>query len=222
MKVCTDSCILGAWTSIRLKTAQEVLDIGSGTGLLSLMVAQKSTARIVGIEYDAEAFAQSFENISQSDWADRIKIFEGDIREFTFPQGYDFIISNPPFFESDLRSPQQKKNESKHSETLSLEELIRSIRASLKQSGSFSILLPFHRTDYFENLAALNGFHLQEKMIIRQTHAHPPFRSILLFNYQKVASVLRNELVIKESTGKYSAAFMELMKDYYEERAFST
>lgn len=221
MKVCTDSCILGAWTAIRLKNAHEVLDIGSGTGLLALMLAQKSNARIEGIEYDAEAFAVSTENISQSDWADRIQLFNGDIREFTFPHPFDFIISNPPFFESDLRSPKQKKNNAKHSDTLSLEELIRSIRTSLKQSGSFSLLLPFHRTDYFENLASVNGFYLQEKIIIRQTVAHQIFRSILLFSYHKAESILQEELVIKESAGKYSTAFIELMKDYYEERAFS-
>ncbi|HCL83101.1 MAG TPA: tRNA methyltransferase, partial [Chitinophagaceae bacterium] len=110
MKVCTDSCILGAWTAGRLQGAARVLDIGTGTGLLPLMLAQKTGATLDTIESDPEAVVQAGENIRQSPWAGRIRLLAGDVRTYPFTSFYDFIIANPPFFESDLRSPVDKKN----------------------------------------------------------------------------------------------------------------
>jgi tRNA1Val (adenine37-N6)-methyltransferase len=223
MKVCTDSCILGAWTALRLGVSENILDIGSGTGLLPLMLAQKSTALMDTIETDTEAAAQAKENISASNWAGRIRVIEGDARNFVSETGYDFIISNPPFYESDLHSPEQKKNNARHEVSLSFDELLKIILSNLRPSGAFSILLPFHRTRYFENLATQQGFLLQEKLIVRQTPKHDPFRSICLFIKSKSDHLALNkseqfalsELIIKDESGKYSVAFTELMKDYY-------
>jgi tRNA1Val (adenine37-N6)-methyltransferase len=128
---------------------------------------------------------------------------------------YDFIISNPPFFESDLRSPDDKKNRAKHNETLTLDELIVVVRKHLKRTGLFSILLPYHRSEYFENLATANEFFLREKLMIRQTPNHQPFRNILLYGFQKSKSVLSKELTIKNENGIYTAEFLGLMSDYY-------
>src|SRR5271154_3865208 len=105
MKVCTDSCILGAWSATRLHDAKKILDIGSGTGLLPLMLAQYSHSEIDGIELDHESYKQAEENINESPWSDRLQIMEGDARYYPYKEKYDFIISNPPFFESDLQSP---------------------------------------------------------------------------------------------------------------------
>jgi tRNA1Val (adenine37-N6)-methyltransferase len=131
------------------------------------------------------------------------------------PADYDFIISNPPFFESDLRSPVEKKNKAKHNETLTLDELMVVFRKHLDIGGAFSILLPWHRTAYFENLAAENGFFLLEKLTVRQTPVHQPFRSICLFCFQKPEASVSKELTIKNEDGKYSCDFTELMDDYY-------
>ena len=98
MKVCTDACILGAWFSAKIARYSTVLDIGSGTGLLMMMLAQRSQAEIHGIEIDPTAYEQLKENTSQNDWQERLKVFAGDARSFHFPLKYDFIISNPPFF----------------------------------------------------------------------------------------------------------------------------
>ena len=185
MKVCTDSCILGAWSVHHLHGAKKILDIGAGTGLLSLMLAQKSESRIDAIELDPESAAQALENITASSWSARIRMLEGNVLHYPLPADYDFIITNPPFFESDLRSPMEKKNKAKHDESLTLDELIVVIRNQLKITGTFSILLPFHRNDYFEKLATANGFFLCEKLTVRQTPAHQPFRSICLFSLKK-------------------------------------
>jgi tRNA1Val (adenine37-N6)-methyltransferase len=215
MKVCTDSCILGAWTARRVRSANKILDIGAGTGLLSLMLAQKSEAMLDAIESDAASAAQARENIGQSPWAGRIHLIEADALSFSFPYPYDFIISNPPFFESDLRSPVRNKNKAKHDESLTLDKLISVIRSCLHAEGAFSILLPFHRTAYFETLAAAQGFFLREKLIIRQTPAHDPFRAICLFGYQQTESPVLQEWNIKNESGNYSAEFVELMREYY-------
>jgi tRNA1Val (adenine37-N6)-methyltransferase len=215
MKVCTDSCILGAWTAIRLQGASRILDIGAGTGLLPLMLAQKSLSAIDTIESDPESAAQAAENIMQSPWKDRIQLITGDVLYYSFPAPYDVIISNPPFYESDLHSPEKKKNIAKHDESLTLDKLLTIVRINLLAGGIFSILLPFHRTDYFEALAKTNGFNLQEKLTLRQTPKHVPFRSICLFRNLNSSRVILNELIIKNTEGKNSPEFAELMKDYY-------
>lgn len=216
MKICTDSCILGAWTANHLYGTKNILDIGTGTGLLSLMLAQKFDGLIDSIELDPESAAQAKENIITSPWPQRIRLLEGDIRNYPSPTDYDFIITNPPFYESDLRSPTEKKNKAKHNESLTLYELLIAIRTHLKSTGAFSILLPFHRSDYFEKLAVSKGFFLREKLTVRQTPAHAPFRSIFLFSFQNPDILVSNELTIKNEKGSYNLEFTELMADYYE------
>ena len=215
MKVCTDSCILGAWTAKRLEGRNKILDIGTGTGLLPLMLAQKSNAGIDTIESDIDSSLQAGENIRQSPWKNQIHQIQGDARLHLFNQSYDFIITNPPFFESGLQSPDQKKNKAKHDQSLTLDELMPIFGSCLKKDGLFSILLPFYRTDYFELLSSSGGFFLKEKLIVRQTAAHKPFRSICLYSFQKPLHVLLEEINIKDERGKYSVAFSELMSDYY-------
>ena len=215
MKVCTDSCILGAWSVQHIHGAKKILDVGAGTGLLSLMLAQKSGSQIDSIELDPESAAQALENITASSWSARIRLLQGNVLHYPLPTDYDFIISNPPFFESDLRSPMEKKNKAKHNETLTLDELIVVIRNHLKITGTFSILLPYHRNDYFENLAMTHGFFLWEKLTVRQTPAHQPFRSICLFGLQNPERMVSEELVIKNENGKYTREFVDIMSDYY-------
>ena len=109
MKVCTDACILGAWFADTIAQRSSVLDIGSGTGLLMMMLAQRSQTPIHGIEIDPAAYEQLRENTGQNGWKDRLTVFNGDVRTFSFPQQYDFIISNPPFFEDDLQSANNRE-----------------------------------------------------------------------------------------------------------------
>ena len=215
MKVCTDSCILGAWTATRLKGSESVLDIGAGSGLLTLMLAQKNQARFDAIELDQNAFEQATENIKQTPWSNAIQLIKGDVRRHPFTHPYDFIITNPPFFESDLRSPAPEKNKARHDDALTFEELISVIPPLLKPGGAFSILLPFHRPNYFVKLASAKGFFLQEKLLIRQSPAHESFRSVLLFSATKSAAVFIQELAIRDENGRETADLLRLLKDYY-------
>jgi tRNA1Val (adenine37-N6)-methyltransferase len=215
MKVCTDSCILGAWTALQLSQVKTILDIGTGTGLLALMLAQKSESAIDAVESDPESAGQARENIGQTPWSDRIRVVERDVRDYSNDAYYDFIITNPPFFESDLHSPIHKKNQVKHDVSLTLDQLLTVIGKNLKPDGHFSILLPHHRMAYFENLAITNKFFLLKKLTVRQTPAYAPFRSICLFGYQKPPDAISEELNIKENDGKYSRGFTLILKDYY-------
>jgi len=215
MKVCTDASIFGAWFSGKIPAGASVLDIGSGTGLLMLMLAQQHDGPIRGIELDLYAFGQLQENLAGSPWKEMLEAWQGDVRTFAFPQKFDRIISNPPFFEGDLHSASHSENLAKHSKELTLSELIGVIDANLSDTGSFGILLPYHRTDYFEELAAGRGFHLQEKLQVRQTPAHDYFRAILYFSRRKDNFTPQPDLTIRDAAGVYTEAFVELLKGYY-------
>lgn len=215
MKVCTDACILGAWFAEKISQESSVLDIGAGSGLLTLMLAQKVDAQFDAIEKDAQSFKQMTENIERSKWKDKINAFMGDAITYGFPQLYDFIICNPPFYENDLKSDDKKKNLAKHDTGLTLEALIQVIDQTLAANGSFGILLPFHRTVPFEQIVLAKGFHLHEKLLIRQTPEHNFFRSILHFTRSNIHTGQTGELIIKQKDGNYSSAFTTLLKDYY-------
>ncbi|HET6254701.1 MAG TPA: methyltransferase [Puia sp.] len=216
MKVCTDACILGAWFADKTPAYARVLDIGSGTGLLMLMLAQKHKGTVHGIEIDLDAFHQLKENIGGSPWRQSLKVYPGDVRSFTFPDKFDFIISNPPFFENDLPASSAAANLARHSKELTLSELLEAIDANLSHKGSFGVLLPYHRTAWFEEQAATgHGFTLREKLLVRQTPRHDFFRSILYLSRHRDNFVPTTELTIQDETGAYTEDFIELMQDYY-------
>jgi len=215
MKVCTDACILGAWFAAKVPDRSLILDIGSGTGLLMMMMAQKSNAEIHGIELDLSAYRQLKENIGQNSWKERLKAFPGDARSFVFPDKYDFIISNPPFFENDLLSDSHEEQIAKHSKQLTLDELVTIIDNNLQPYGGFGILLPFHRWEYFNKLALTKGFHLTEKLFLRQSPKHNYFRAILHYSRSKENFVPEFELMIQQEDAQYTPEFVELMKEYY-------
>lgn len=215
MKVCTDACIQGAWFSRKIANNTTVLDIGAGTGLLMMMLAQRSQAEIHGIEIDHTAFAQLQENTGQNDWKQRLKTFPGDARTYPFPHKYDFIISNPPFFEFDLLSTDDREQIAKHSKLLTLDELIQVIAANLQPHGAFGVLLPFHRWEYFDKLAARQGFFLTEKLVVKQSPRHAPFRVLLHYTRQQQTSARSFDLTIQQIDGAYTPEFVALLKDYY-------
>lgn len=216
MKVCTDACLFGAWAaeSLQQRTCFDILDIGTGTGLLSLMLAQKTTAAIDAVEIDKEAYEQAVENVQQSVYKKSIKVFHTGIDDFHPDYKYNFIISNPPFFEADLKSAQQNKNAAKHDTTLTLDVLCQKVNELMTDDGYFAVLLPFHRTNYFITESLKNNLHCTEKILLRQTPKHDYFRSMLLFSFNKTV-ITEKEITIKGADEKYSEAFIALLKDYY-------
>lgn len=217
MKVCTDACLFGAWIAHAIgqdDSIRNILDIGTGTGLLSLLLAQKTKAVLDAVELDEFAAGQAEENFSSSPWKPRLSIFNAGIAEFYPDKQYDLIISNPPFFENDLKSGNNAKNAAKHDSTLTLEALMLQIRRLLKKDGKACILIPFHRTTYMEDLIQGNGYFTNHKMLVKQSNRHDFFRTMLIFSGENSA-LSNSTLSIKENDNTYSMAFTGLLKDYY-------
>ena len=218
LKVCTDSCLFGAWVADKTGNMgfapKNILDIGTGTGLLSLMVAQKTAAQIDAVELDINAFNQASENFKNSSWSDQIRAFHSDIKLFKPRHKYDLIISNPPFFQNDLLSKNNEKNASKHDSTLTLEDLINLVKNLLTDEGKFAVLLPWKKADNFEKSAALISLYAESKVEVKQTPAHNYFRTMFIFGKKNTFSE-KKSLTIKDSDNAYPKEFAELLKDYY-------
>jgi len=221
MKVCTDACLFGAIVANRQQSshhpqdAVHCLDIGTGTGLLSLMYAQKNPFTIIdAVEIDQAAAEQAKENFAASPWSGRLNIFNKDILALHSPEKYDLIFSNPPFFEDDLRSPDEFKNSAKHDTTLDLKQLLHVVGTYLTNESSFAVLLPYRRVEYFTNEADKAGLHLVEYVLVKQTAKHDPFRGILFFSKRK-NELQSGEIIIKDAEGKYTTEFTAALKDYY-------
>lgn len=219
LKVSTDSCIFGAWIAKKMALSSRhisgCLDIGAGSGLLMLMLAQQFQGMIDGIEIDAASCEQATENIAATKWFNRLRLFHNDVKLFAAPHRYDFIISNPPFYEGDLKSSNNRYNFAKHDDGLTLQDLLEVAERNLSDKGSFALLLPFHRAAWFEALAASYELFVHEKLLIRQSLQHPYFRAVLLLDRKNNGHIKNEELIIRRSPDLYSRGFIELLKDYY-------
>ncbi len=215
MKVTTEACLLGAWFAAKRLTAEKILDIGGGTGLLSLMLAQYMPAQLYVIEKDDDAFRQMKQNIEASPWKDNIHPIHGDVLEYKPVHRFDFIITNPPFYENELKSPDARKNMALHDTSLTLEKLITAIAGLLADDGCFGILLPHSKTQTCIQLAAAKGFFPLEHLEVRQTPGHNFFRSILLFSGNKPRTITMHEMTIRDASGNYTDPFSDLLKSYY-------
>ena len=219
MKVTTDACLFGAWAAERVGSCESgvgrILDIGTGTGLLTLMMAQKTRAFVDTIEIDKDAFEQARENIAASPWKEKINIYRGGAGEFSFPSKYDAIISNPPFYENELRSPDEKKNLALHG-GLSLQDLLSIIRENLTEKGSFFLLLPYKRDTEIDKAIHANQLSIRKKILVRQSAKHHYFR-IMIEGTNKPArqTTITNEINIWNDQQQYTKEFTALLKDYY-------
>ncbi|NBB27155.1 tRNA1(Val) (adenine(37)-N6)-methyltransferase [Cellulophaga sp. BC115SP] len=212
MKVSTDACILGAWVDVA--QAENILDIGSGTGLLSLMMAQRTNAAIDAIELDLPAFEQAKSNIAESKWSDRIGVFHGKVQDFSPDTKYDYIVSNPPFYQNHLKSEKVQKNQAHHTETLSFEELLDSVLRLRTTSGKFAVLLPAYEAKVLESLAINKGLLPQKKLTVRHREGAKILRVIV--EYGSEPEILENtELLIKDAQDQYTGQFSALLKEYY-------
>lgn len=221
MKVTTDACLFGAWVSEQINNEKSVinncLDIGTGTGILSLMIAQKNPEAIFdAIEIDDSAAAQAIANVAGSPWAERINIIQDDIKSFDPGKKYDMIISNPPFYEKELKADNNQKNIAHHNEGLLLSELPAIIASNLKENGSFYLLLPYKRQNEIRKMLTEQKLSLRNMTLVRQSTSHDYFRIMLqgtLTDEKKETGI--NEISIKGEKEEYTPEFVYLLKDYY-------
>lgn len=220
MKVCTDACILGAYADST--GAEKILDIGTGTGLLSLMLAQRSTATIDAVEIDDDAYAQAKANIAESKFADSISLYHQSIQAFSQQHSasastpYDLIISNPPFYQNSLQSPDLQTNKALHATTLTFDELIDAVLNLLSLDGRFIVLLPPFEAQQLAAVAQKKALYLYDKLLIQHNPQKPVFRHILSFSKKPVPEYREDTLVIHEkNSNTYADKFRQLLSDYY-------
>lgn len=215
MKVTTDACIQGAWTPV-LPVVKEVLDIGAGTGLLALMLAQKSDGAVIdAVEIDKEAARQASDNFANSPWHERLRILEGDVRNCLPDKRYDLIVTNPPFFSGSLLGDDTNKNVARHTLLLSFAELRKVIDNRLKDDGYVSVLLPFEEYALWKTQAQNAGLHEESALFVRHTAQSPVKRVVGLFRRKEAAIKKEGTLVIRHDEQKYTADFIELLSPYY-------
>ncbi len=220
MKVCTDACLFGAWATAdaQIQSAKNILDIGSGTGLLSLMLAQQSAAHITAIEIEDGAFEQTKTNFDLSPWKDRLNVIHSSIQDYASKNKqslFDCIITNPPFFEGDLNSPDSTKNLAAHSTALPWDVLAEAAASLLQDNGAWYVLVPTLRAYTMQKLASTYGLQLSEECLMYNDAKHLPIRAMLKFVKQKEAAIQRDKIVIKNADQTYTTEFANYLKDYY-------
>jgi len=211
MKVGTDGVLLGAWVST--DNAKRILDVGSGSGLITLILAQRSTAFVKGIELDTAAAKQASENANNSPWADRIQIDTVDFKDFA-NESYDLIVSNPPFFRGSLKAPVKERNQARHTDTLSYETLIRKSAQLLSTNGRFVVILPFECSEDFEGLCWAHKLYLSKKCEVSSIEGHAPKRVLLEFSHEH-RFIERTSLALETMEHIRTVPFSTLTADLY-------
>lgn len=215
MKVTTEGCLLGALVSMN-GGEKSILDIGTGTGLLALMIAQRSHARIDAVELSHDAADQAKENFKQNPWHERMHVWLTSIQDFVANSHhqYDLIVSNPPFYKGHLKSG-KAKDQAIHRDLLSLEDLAQSVVGLLQKSGCFWVIYPDYEFEQFVKVAETYGLILQITYIIYDRPGKPIFRKIGVFRFDLQPNPVSEVLFIKEADGRYSERFQQLVEPYY-------
>lgn len=214
MKVTEMACLFGAWVASKVHSKSTILDIGSGTGLLSLMMGQKNqNAEILGIEIDELAVSQSIDNLKTAKFNHKINFMQQDIRTWQFHSTFDVITCNPPFFENQLSTQDFKKKTAWHSDSLTLEELLSRCNMQLQADGVLYLLLPCSRFSELEGKAKTCQLHMNHVVEIAHSEQHMPKTMICQLS-KNYTELVKERFYIKED-GKYSNAFTKLLKDYY-------
>ena len=213
MKVGTDGCLLGAWADA--DSPKRILDIGAGTGLISLMMAQRFTnAKIEAVEIGVECAAQCRDNISHSPWAERITTHNSPIQEFEQQELFDLIVCNPPFFSNAFAAPNLERHTARHDDSLSVEELFSAVKKFLSPSGFFSIIIPIDRMNDFVEVAKNQELFVNRKTSVKPTPSKASKRVLLSFCFNK-SDFQETEMFIESSRGIYSEDFRSLLADFY-------
>ena len=218
MKIGTDGVLLGAWADPR--NAFSILDIGSGSGVVSLQMAQRSFAEVIdAVEIDADAFEQTVENFERSDWGDRLFCYHASLQEFAKEmedEEYDFIISNPPFYNSTFKSEgiSEKRALARHTENLSFDILLDATAKLLSEIGACAFVIPFQYEDKFLKLAEQVELFPNRITRVKGTQDTPIKRSLLQFSFIKTEPEI-SELVVEIDRHVYTPEYIDLVKDFY-------
>jgi len=216
MKVGTDGVLLGAWVYLESNPAS-ILDIGTGTGLIALMMAQRSQAELIdAVELDYDAYIQSVENFERSDWGDRLFCYHASLQEFAeaIDEKYDMVISNPPFFNSTYKELPQNRAMARHTHSLSYNELLESVEKLLSKKGHFACIIPFSEEDKFIKIANQNKLFPNRITRVKGAVNTPVKRSLLQLSFFE-KSIEVTELILELDRHVYTKAYKDLVRDFY-------
>jgi tRNA1Val (adenine37-N6)-methyltransferase len=217
MKIGTDGVLLGAWCPID-NNPFSVLDIGAGTGILSLMLAQRSNAeQIDSLEIDEEAYEQCVENFENSPWSDRLFCFHAGLDEFVDePEDeYDIIISNPPFYSENYKTDDSQRDLARFQDALPFEDLIEAADLLLSENGIFAVIIPYKEEERFIDLCAEVELFPVKVTRVKGSHTTPIVRSLLAFKRYELSVLTADELVIEINRHEYTDDYINLTKDFY-------
>ena len=219
MKVGTDAVILGAWCSLETYP-DSILDVGSGTGIVALMMAQRSDALTIdAIEIDPNAYEQSIANFEKSDWSDRLFCYHSSFQDFSEEmkeeeQEYDLIISNPPFYNDSFETKDTSRNIARFTSSMSFIDLLEGVSKLLSNSGIFTTIIPFKEEQFFIKSANKNNLFLNRVCRVKGTDNSEIKRTMLEFSlHQK--KVEETTLVIEKTRHEYTKEYVNLTKDFY-------
>ena len=214
MKVGTDGTLLGAWAEV--PDEGRILDIGTGTGLIAIMVAQRtSSARITAIDIDSDCIAQARENIAATEWHERIEVVHSSLQEFSSAEPFDVIISNPPYFVDSLLSPDASRTTARHTETLSFTDLVQGVERLLAPEGRFALILPPAEMAQFLT-AARGRLYIQHRCEVWTTPRSGVRRIMAELSFTPNASPQSEKLIIEDSGPLgYSEEYKRLTRDFY-------
>lgn len=211
MKVGTDAVLLAAW--VDPAHALRILDVGTGSGLIALILAQRSQAQLVGVELDPSAFEQASSNVLHSPWSDRVKVVQHDFTTFS-DEPFDLIVSNPPFFQQSLQAPTAARNKARHDVTLTYTTLVRASAALLTQNGRFAVVLPHSSAEAFEAICWDSKLFLKRSCAVSAKSGGQPNR--ILMEFSTVENVIeRSTLFLMSADGGRSEAYSSLTYDLY-------
>ncbi|WGD35520.1 methyltransferase [Olleya sp. YS] len=216
MKIGTDSVLLGAWTPMDTNPFS-ILDIGAGTGILSLMLAQRSNAQLIdAIEVDDLAYEQCVDNFEASPWSDRLFCYHASLEEFTdeIEDKYDLIISNPPFYSEDYKTESEQRDLARFTDALPFDHLLNSVSQLLSEDGVFSVIIPFKEEDAFIALASKFKLFPNSLLHVKGSSESEIKRSLISFSFSE-SEIKKETLIIETSRHQYTNDYINLTKEFY-------
>ena len=214
MKTGTDAVLLGAWASV--PSAGKILDIGTGSGILALMMAQRSQAEIDAVEIDAGSASQAISNIGISPWRDRIKVFHSAVQDYAGSclSTYELIISNPPFFSNSLKAPDPQRSRAKHNDSLPVGQLMLASSELLSPAGCLSLIFPWDAKETWLGSARSQGLYANRLTVVIPREGKTPVR--VMAEFRKTSPALaESQLIIRSADGSYTQEYKELTSEFY-------